>query len=78
MKRLYVVPEARGRGIARVLAERIIAEARSEGYSRMSLDTLSSRMSGAIALYLSLGFETSEPYRFNPFEDALYFSLSLD
>lgn len=39
MKRLYVVPEGRGSGAGRALAESIIAEGRRLGYARMVLDT---------------------------------------
>jgi ribosomal protein S18 acetylase RimI-like enzyme len=62
VKRLYVVPQARGAGIGRVLAERAVAAASARGYERVRLDTHASSMSAAIALYRRLGFVEIPPY----------------
>jgi putative acetyltransferase len=77
MKRLYVRPGFRGKKIGRLLAERLIDEARGLGYVEMYLDTISSKMAEAVLLYRSLGFEECPPYYHNPQPDALYMRLSL-
>jgi putative acetyltransferase len=76
MKRLYVCPEGRGLGVARLLTARLIDEARISGYRRMLLDTLPS-MAQAQALYRSLGFSEIEPYCENPISGTLYMALDL-
>ncbi|MGQ9903362.1 MAG: acetylglutamate kinase [Anaerolineae bacterium] len=76
MKRLYVRPEYRGRGVGRALAQAIVEAGREIGYRTMRLDTLTS-MPEAIALYRSMGFVDIPPYRFNPIEGAVYMALSL-
>jgi GNAT superfamily N-acetyltransferase len=76
IKRLYVTPAARGRGIGMLLARGIVAEARRLGYARLLLDTLSF-MQEAQSLYASLGFRTTAAYRYNPLPGAAYFELSL-
>jgi putative acetyltransferase len=76
MKRLYVRPEHRGKGIGRVLATTIIEEAAKSGYKAMRLDTLPS-MKEAVRLYESLGFQPTRPYCHNPIPGAMYFQLNL-
>ena len=77
MKRLYVRPAFRGKGVGRLLVEGVTTEARSIGYERMRLDTVESSMQDAIALYRRLGFREIAPYRTNPIPGALYLELLL-
>lgn len=65
MKRLYMSPAGRGRGLGRKLAEAAMAEARSLGYRAMRLDTLPS-MQDAQRLYERLGFREIANYNGNP------------
>jgi ribosomal protein S18 acetylase RimI-like enzyme len=76
MKRLYVRPEFRGRGLGRRLARRVIGEARRMGYRRMVLDTLES-MEAARRLYASLGFAPTAPYYPSPLPGARFLALRL-
>jgi GNAT superfamily N-acetyltransferase len=77
MKRLYVRPEFRGQSIGRLLAERLIHEARQTGYSLMRLDTIPAQMREANQLYRSLGFYETSAYYNNPQPGAVYMELRL-
>ena len=60
-KRLYVRPFFRGLGLGRALMEWVISEARAAGYSELIGDTMPV-MTSALALYQSLGFESTAHY----------------
>ena len=77
MKRLYLRPQFRGKGVGRALAEKVIAEARGMGYRKMRLDTVEPIMKDAVAMYRRLGFREIEPYCLNPIAGAMYMDLGL-
>lgn len=76
MKRLYVMPEYRNRGLGRALASAILDEAQALGYDVMRLDTVAS-MAAAQHVYRSLGFEERDAYYHNPLPNAVYMERSL-
>ena len=77
MKRLYLRPRFRGKGLGRALADHIIAEARHIGYQRMRLDTVEPVMKDAVAMYRKLGFKEIAPYCPNPMSGVIYMELEL-
>ncbi|GAB4522497.1 MAG: GNAT family N-acetyltransferase [Roseibium sp.] len=76
MKRLYVLPAGRGRGVGAALVSRVLAEAAGAGYSEMLLDTLPT-MTGAIRLYQAAGFEEVPAYYDTPIEETVFFRKKL-
>ncbi len=76
MKRLFVRPAFRGKGIGKLLTERIIKEARAIGYLTMRLDTLPI-MQAAVHLYQTLGFTQCGAYYKTPLPDSIFMELKL-
>jgi putative acetyltransferase len=66
IRRMYVVPDARGRGLSRLVLGALEQEARSLGYSFVRLET-GNLQAEAIALYVSSGFGPIP--RYGPFVD---------
>jgi GNAT superfamily N-acetyltransferase len=64
LKRMFVAPELRGRGIGRLLLEVAIDHAASASFERLVLDSTRD-MREAIALYKSAGFEEIPDYNGN-------------
>lgn len=76
MKRFYVCPLYRGKGVGKKLATLVIGEARQIGYKRILLDTVPA-MKRAISLYRALGFKRIPAYRENPVPGASFMELVL-
>jgi len=65
LKRMYVVPDARGRGVARALLVELEGQARALGYSVARLDT-GPRQPAARHLYESAGYAPIGNFNANP------------
>jgi len=76
LKRMWVRPPFRGRGIARLVAGALLSGARAERYRTARLDTLES-MREARALYRSLGFREIPAYYENSIPGVVYMELAL-
>ncbi|WP_354623444.1 GNAT family N-acetyltransferase [Psychromonas sp. MME2] len=62
LRKLFLIPESRGLGIGKALAQACLDFAKHNGFQRCYLDTLAT-MQSAIALYMQLGFtHLSQPF----------------
>ena len=76
MKRLFVLPGARGLGLGRAMTEAVIVEARRLGYQELRLDTLPT-MTAAIGVYEQMGFIPITPYYAPTPPGTIFMSLKL-
>lgn len=76
MKRLFVRPQARGRGLAKRLIAELLNHAKSAGYSEIRLDTLP-MMGDAQSLYVALGFRDIPAYYDTPIAGTRFMALDL-
>ena len=76
VKRVFLQMPYRGRGLGKLMMERVIEDARRAGYREMVLDTLPI-MTGACTLYDRMGFVPTEKYNDNPLPYAIYRKLTL-
>ena len=71
LKRMYIKPSFRGKGIAQQLLDMLCNKAKLNGYLLMRLDTLDI-MLPAIKLYRNNGFYDIDAYYHNPNEGVVY------
>ena len=76
IKRFFVRERFQGRGLGRMLLEKLVDEARIVGYTKMRLDSWIPRMEKAIGMYRSHGFYEIEAYNENPYE-MIFMELAL-
>ena len=76
VKRVFLQMPYRGRGLGKLMMERVIEDARRADYREMVLDTLPI-MTGACNLYDRMGFVPTEKYNDNPLPYAIYRKLML-
>jgi GNAT superfamily N-acetyltransferase len=62
LKRLFVLPEARGAGLGCALTEAALEAAREIGYERALLTTIPGAMDAALDMYRKMGFEEMDPF----------------
>lgn len=76
MKRLFILPQYRGKGWSQCLVAAVEKKAKSLGYLTLKLDTLE-RLISAVALYRKMEYTETAPYNYNPEPDILYFTKQL-
>ena len=77
LKRMYVRPQFRGRGVGKLILERLAAHARQHGVGLLRLET-GVYQAAALRLYESCGFRRRPP--FGPYREdplSLYYEKSL-
>lgn len=76
MKRLFVRPQFRRRGIARELIVLLLNDAAAIGYREMYLDTVPA-LHDAIVLYEKMGFRRTAPYNDSPVTTTVFMKKTL-
>jgi len=79
LKSMRTAPQSRGKGVARAMLRVAVADARSRGVRRISLETGSMDFfAAARALYLSEGFVSSAPFaQYGPDPNSTFLTLAL-
>ena len=63
IKSMHVLAEARGRGLSKAMLDHLVATARADGFSRLSLETgIQPTFIAARALYARAGFADCPPF----------------
>jgi len=79
IKRMYVRPVVRGKGLSRAILDNLLTMARRRDLRTVRLET-NVRSAAAVALYRSAGFEPCDPYEDHQSSedvDALFMALAL-
>jgi len=76
LKRVYVRPEHRRKGIARALSQRVIEIARACGFAQVAISTWTDAIE-AISLYRELGFTEIPPFKTSTVPGLVYLGLDL-
>ena len=76
IKRMYVKPNHRGKGLGRKMLDQLVEEAIRLDFRFLRLDTVPD-MESAIQLYRSKGFYEIEDYGTNPLDGARFMELKL-
>ena len=76
IKRMYVKPDYRGKGLGRKILGKLVEEAQKLDYRFLRLDAVPD-MESAIHLFRSNGFYEIEDYGSNPFDGARFMELKL-
>lgn len=71
IKRMWVAPEARGRGVGRGLLDVLEARSRAMGHEVVRLDT-NATLTEALGLYAGAGYEPIERYNDNPYAERFF------
>jgi putative acetyltransferase len=79
LKSMHLLAEMRGRGLARLLLDRLLVEARCAGFRRISLETGSqASFAAARRLYAAAGFLPCPPYAdYRPDPMSVFMTLAL-
>lgn len=72
LKRLWVRPVHRGRGLGRMLTQAVLDHAIAARRKAVYLDTAPESMASAHRLYLEMGFQPCSPYNDNPVEGLVW------
>ena len=76
LKRIFLYPEFRGKGLGLALMERLLQDAHRIGYRHLRLDTFPA-MTAALGLYEKLGFYLIPRYNDNPLTRAIFYQKDL-
>jgi putative acetyltransferase len=79
IKSMHVLMEMRGRGLARMLLDHLIAAAREEGLTRLSLETgAQPSFEAARLLYERAGFTYCDPFEgYRPDPNSVFMTLAI-